>query len=184
MWWRPNTNPLPWKVFVPDRVTALTVAPVDCPNRAERTPLSTLNSWSASGNGIALPVLFCGSLLEPPSTRYCVLLPVPPATEMDTALGYCRLSVRPPTCTAPPDRMINCVGVPAVERQADDLLLLDDPADADVARLDQRRVGLDAHGFGQRADLIVTFTDRVSPTASTIPVCSKMLNPSIFADSL
>ena len=30
----------------------------------------------------------------------------------------------------------------------------------------------------------VTLTERVSPTASTMPVCSKMLKPLSFADSL
>ncbi len=45
------------------------------------------------------------------------------------------------------------VGVPAVERQADDLLLLDHPADADVARLHQVGVRRHAHRFRQRADL-------------------------------
>ncbi len=30
----------------------------------------------------------------------------------------------------------------------------------------------------------VTFTDRVSPTWSTMPVCSNVLNPLSFADSL
>ncbi len=108
LWSRAKSNAVPWKAFVPDFVTAFTVPPVDMPYRALRTPVSVLNSWSASGKGIGLPVLFCGSLLYPPSTRYIVLLPVPPAIEMATALGYCRLSVRVVFSTADPDSRINC----------------------------------------------------------------------------
>ena len=128
-------------------MTAFTVAPVDMPNRASRTPLSTLNSCSASGNGIALPVLFCGSLLKPPSTRYIVLLPVPPATEIATAPGYWRSSVKPPDFDGAAGQHDQLERAPAVERQADDLFLAHDGADADVARLDHRRVGAHADRF-------------------------------------
>jgi hypothetical protein len=44
----------------PGLVTALTVAPVDMPKRASRAPVSTLNSCSASGNGMALPCCSAG----------------------------------------------------------------------------------------------------------------------------
>jgi hypothetical protein len=171
-------------VFVPDRVTALTVAPVDWPKRADRTPLSTLNSWSASGNGIALPVLFCGSLLEPPSTRYCVLLPVPPATEIDTALGYCRLSVRPVTCTAAPDSTINWLASrPLSGRLTICSWLTRRPTP--TSRVSTSVASACTVIVSERAPIFSrTFTERVSPTASTMPVCSKVLNPLSCAASL
>jgi hypothetical protein len=57
-----NSNALPWKLFVPDLVTALTDAPECMPFCAERPLVATLNSCSASGNGSGRFALFCGSL--------------------------------------------------------------------------------------------------------------------------
>jgi hypothetical protein len=65
---RKNSNALPCSALVPDLVTALTEAPEWTPFCAERPLVATLNSWSASGNGIGRFALFCGLLCVAPSS--------------------------------------------------------------------------------------------------------------------
>jgi hypothetical protein len=64
---RRNSKTLPWKLLVPERVTALTDAPECIPFCAERPLVATLNSCSASGNGNGMFVLSYGSLCIAPS---------------------------------------------------------------------------------------------------------------------
>ena len=91
-WSRRNSKALPWKLLVPDLVTAFTDAAECMPFCAERPLVATLNSCSASGNGSGRLALFCGLLCIAPSRRYATPNDSPPATEMLTPPCMLRLS--------------------------------------------------------------------------------------------
>jgi hypothetical protein len=49
---RGNSNTLPWYWFVPDRIVAFTVYPAERPYSAEKLLVLTLNSCTASTEGM------------------------------------------------------------------------------------------------------------------------------------
>ena len=61
---RRNSNSVPWTTFVPDFVTAFTVAPEWTPFSAESPLVATRNSCNASGNGSGMPRLSYGVVVR------------------------------------------------------------------------------------------------------------------------
>src|SRR6185503_821023 len=117
-------------------------------------------------------------------TRYIVLLPVPPATAIDTAPGYWRSSVSPVTSTALPARTMSCSalrplsGRPTICACGTTVPMPMLRVSTSVASATTLMVSVMAPIF------IVTLTDRVLPTASVMPVCSNGLKPCSFDTSL
>jgi hypothetical protein len=113
-----------------------------------------------------------------------VLLPVPPATEMATELGYWRLSVSVVFSTADPDRTINCStlrpfsGRPTICSCATTVPRLTLRVSTRLESACTRTVSESAPTF------MLTFTERESPTTSTMPVCSKLAKPLSLVVSL
>ena len=92
---RRNSNTFPWKVLVPDLVTAFTDAPECMPACGESALVSTRNSCSASGNGSGRFRLSYGLLCVAPSSRYATPNDWPPATEYATPPCMLRLEETP-----------------------------------------------------------------------------------------
>jgi len=62
---------LPWKSFVPERVTTLMTVPELRPNSASKFEVSRRNSWTASGRGLTpdWPPTAISLLLAPSSRK-------------------------------------------------------------------------------------------------------------------
>src|SRR5439155_19202986 len=71
---------VPWKLFVPDFVTTLTIPPALRPYSALYVLVNIRNSSIMSGFGLSTTPLFRRLLLTPPSRRYVTESWRPPAT--------------------------------------------------------------------------------------------------------
>ena len=106
-----------------------------------------------------------------------MLLPVPPATEIATALGYWRLSVSVVFSTADPESTINCSTLRPFSGRLT-ICSCDTTVPRLTLRVSTRLASASTRTVSDRPPtFIVTLTDRVSPTARTMPVCSKLLKP-------
>src|SRR5665213_1529846 len=97
---RRNSNASPWKLLVPDLVTAVILPPAWTPFEAVSALVSTLNSWSASGNGKGTLALSHGLLNTLPSSQNASPKDCPPLITYCCVLGYPPLPATPCTITA------------------------------------------------------------------------------------
>ncbi len=127
--------------------------------------VSAWNSCSASGNGSGRFRLSYGLLCIAPSSTYDTPNDRPPASEYawpPLLPPMLRLVAFSAGCGTAAGR--NCMqvgGIPAVERQVQDPLVVHHLADAEVARLDHQRVGLNGDVLGDLAERQGDVDDRV-----------------------
>ena len=137
---------VPRNALLPDLVVRLTTPPLKRPNSAGGLLLSILNSWIASmfGKNATCPGSGCST--EMPSNRYSLVRGRPPLMRGSGAAGG-------GGSATPGARLGERDEAAAVERQVDDLPVVDDVAEPGGFAAQQRRVGRHRDGFGHAAEL-------------------------------
>src|ERR1039458_4334400 len=159
---RRNSKISPWKALAPDLVTMLTTPPGCNPYCAGSPLVCTLNSCTASGNGMGRLTLLKASLLSPPSSRKFTPLAAPPATETWTEpplgpwmflLTISGIAIQGHVRGGDAGDGQQAGEVAPVERQIHDPLLFDDLGNRRIPGLHHAGARLHLHRLGQRAHL-------------------------------